>query len=187
MEKQNRFFSFVIKHLKNRAVSPGNVARRPDHDQSNRNALLYRTGSEPCRKLQNFNSKTRQINKHTYVVACVQITPPLRRRRALTTRRTATNEPSIESLHHLDSDFRFVDGVRCAVCRRESQKHRGPPPFRASKIVVNARNTPRDDAKRSKMIRKHRFASIRDDSRGATNIGDRTQRITHKHVPYPSR
>ena len=75
-------------------------------------------------KFANFRHKN-VSNKQTRLLACVEITPPLRRRRASTTPRTATNVPSIETLYHLVFDFRFADGIRYAVCRGASAKVKG--------------------------------------------------------------
>ena len=76
-------------------------------------------------------------NIQTRLLACVETTWPLRRRRAVRARRTATNHTSIESLYHLVFEFLFMDGVRYAVRRWASAKNRTKPPFRATRTVVN--------------------------------------------------
>ena len=114
-------------------------------------------------KFANFRHKN-VSNKQTRLLACVEITPPLRRRRSSTTPRTATNVPSIETLYHLVFDFRFADGIRYAVCRGASAKVKGHAPFRTSKSSQTTRNTPRNSAKRFVTLRKHDSASKRNDS-----------------------
>ena len=88
-------------------------------------------------KFANFRHKNLS-NIQTRLLACIEITPHLRRRCAVRTRRTATNIQSIESPYHLVFEFRFVDGVSYAVCRRVSTKVKGHAPFRIVENIVNS-------------------------------------------------